>query len=42
VCALQFGYLPTYAILALSGPGFLFLFFAAIKKGQAESEEEDW
>ncbi|CAM9350427.1 unnamed protein product [Phaeothamnion confervicola] len=35
------GYVPTYAVGVLSLPGFLFLFYAAIKKGQAESEEDE-
>ncbi|KAG5175576.1 hypothetical protein JKP88DRAFT_347184 [Tribonema minus] len=35
------GYVPTYIIGALSLPGFIFLFYAAIKKGQAEAEEDD-
>ncbi|CAM9232406.1 unnamed protein product [Choristocarpus tenellus] len=35
------GYPLTYAVGTLSFPGFLFLFYAAIKKGQAETEEAD-
>ncbi|CAM9619561.1 unnamed protein product [Discosporangium mesarthrocarpum] len=37
----QLGYPLTYLIGILSLPSFLFLFYAAIKKGQAEAEEED-
>lgn len=37
----QLGYTATYIIGTLSLPGFIFLFYAAIKKGQAEVEEDD-
>jgi hypothetical protein len=37
----QLGYVPTYIILVLSLPTFLFLFYAAVKKGQFEAEEDD-
>lgn len=35
----QYGATLTSAILALCLPGFLFLFYAAIKKGQSEEQE---
>lgn len=37
----QLGYTPTYVIGTLALPTFIFLFYAAIKKGQAEVEEDD-
>lgn len=37
----QLGYTATYIIGTLSLPGFIFLFYAAIKKGKAEVEEDD-
>lgn len=36
----QYGVPLTTGILAFSLPGFLALFYAAIRKGQAEAEEE--
>jgi hypothetical protein len=36
----QYGTLPTSVILAGAAPGFVALFRAAIKKGQAEAEED--
>lgn len=39
--AAQLGYTATYIIGTLSLPGFIFLFYAAIKKGKAEVEEDD-
>jgi hypothetical protein len=36
----QYGTAPTAAIGLFSGPSFLYLYFAAIKKGQAEAEED--
>eukprot|EP00190_Bangiopsis_sp_CCMP1999_P006624 CAMPEP_0198723990 /NCGR_PEP_ID=MMETSP1475-20131203/1494_1 /TAXON_ID= ORGANISM="Unidentified sp., Strain CCMP1999" /NCGR_SAMPLE_ID=MMETSP1475 /ASSEMBLY_ACC=CAM_ASM_001111 /LENGTH=123 /DNA_ID=CAMNT_0044485347 /DNA_START=177 /DNA_END=548 /DNA_ORIENTATION=+ len=35
----QLGTALTSGILAVCAPGFVFLYYAAIKKGQAESEE---
>eukprot|EP00903_Cladosiphon_okamuranus_P010953 g10345.t1 len=37
----ELGYTATYIIGTLSLPGFIFLFYAAIKKGKAEVEEDD-
>lgn len=37
----QIGYTATYVVGTLSLPGFIFLFYAAIKKGKAEVEEDD-
>eukprot|EP00904_Undaria_pinnatifida_P010423 jgi/Undpi1/6510/HiC_scaffold_20.g08989.m1 len=37
----ELGYTTTYIIGALSLPTFVFLFYAAIKKGKAEVEEDD-
>lgn len=37
----QLGYTPTYIIGTLAFPTFIFLFYSAIKKGQAEVEEDD-
>lgn len=37
----QLGYQATYIIGTLSLPTFIFLYYAAIKKGQAEVEEDD-
>ncbi|CAB1116017.1 unnamed protein product [Ectocarpus sp. CCAP 1310/34] len=37
----ELGYTATYIIGTLSLPTFIFLFYAAIKKGQAEVEEDD-
>ncbi|CAM9125661.1 unnamed protein product [Scytosiphon promiscuus] len=37
----EIGYTATYIVGALSLPGFIFLFYAAIKKGKAEVEEDD-
>jgi hypothetical protein len=37
----QLGYIPTYIIGTLSLPGFLYLFYAAIKKGKAEEEDDE-
>lgn len=35
----QYGASLTSAILAVCLPGFIFLFYAAIKKGQSEEQE---
>ncbi|CAN0125421.1 unnamed protein product [Pylaiella littoralis] len=37
----ELGYTATYIIGTLSLPSFIFLFYAAIKKGKAEVEEDD-
>ncbi|CAM9692037.1 unnamed protein product, partial [Ascophyllum nodosum] len=37
----ELGYTPTYIIGTLAFPSFIFLFYSAIKKGQAEVEEDD-
>ncbi|CAN0261129.1 unnamed protein product [Ectocarpus sp. 12 AP-2014] len=37
----ELGYTATYVIGTLSLPTFIFLFYAAIKKGKAEVEEDD-
>lgn len=40
-CLAQLGYTNTYIIGTLALPTFIFLFYAAIKKGQAEVDEDD-
>lgn len=37
----QLGFTTTYIIGTFALPTFIFLFYAAIKKGQAEVEEDD-
>jgi hypothetical protein len=37
----QFGFAPTAAIVTLGFPVTIFLFYASIKKAQAETEEDD-
>lgn len=37
----QLGYTTTYVIGTLALPTFTFLFYAAVKKGQAEVDEDD-
>eukprot|EP00612_Vaucheria_litorea_P007762 CAMPEP_0171479116 /NCGR_PEP_ID=MMETSP0946-20130122/5200_1 /TAXON_ID=109269 /ORGANISM="Vaucheria litorea, Strain CCMP2940" /LENGTH=128 /DNA_ID=CAMNT_0012009919 /DNA_START=18 /DNA_END=401 /DNA_ORIENTATION=+ len=34
------GYVPTYVVGSASLPAFLFLFYAALKKGKAEEEDD--